>query len=126
MKVPMIGLAALACLMAAPVFAQSWSGYLVDAKCYDSEERSVDPFGTAPPVSRDKNLEIGMCTPSFKTRSFAVVQPDELRSFYLDAAGNAKAAGLVERTGKRSFHKVTVTGEMFVDVIEVKSISNAR
>jgi len=126
MKVPIIGLAALACLVAIPVFAESWSGYLVDAKCYDAEERSFDPFGTAPPVSRDQNLEIRMCTPTSKTKLFAVVQPEAMKSFYLDAAGNTKAAGLVEGTGKQSLHKVTVTGEMFVHTIEVKSISNVK
>jgi hypothetical protein len=114
--------------VATPVFAENWSGYLVDAKCYDAEERSFDPFGTAPPVSRDHNLEIRRCTPNSKTKLFAVVQPDEMKSFYLDAAGNTKAAGLIEGTDKRPFRKVVVTGETFLDTetIEVKSISNAK
>src|ERR1017187_3992053 len=36
-------LAALLCFLSAVGFAASWSGTLVDAKCYDARERNVNP-----------------------------------------------------------------------------------
>jgi hypothetical protein len=38
--------------------AENLSGVLVDSKCYDSEERNVNPTDTLTYVDRDRNLEI--------------------------------------------------------------------
>ena len=56
-------------------FAGAWSGALVDSKCYASIERNVNPTDTLTSVDRDKNLEIRYCSPSAKTKSFALVPP---------------------------------------------------
>ena len=118
-------LAAFLCLLSAPGFAASWSGTLVDSKCYDAEQRNVNPTDTLTAVDRDTNAEIRYCAPSVKTKSFAVVESSGL-SFRLDPAGNAKAAELVGKTGKRSRFEVAVTGEMSKDSVKVESISLVR
>ena len=84
-------LAALACLSSALSFAGNWSGILVDSRCWDIQENNRG--GTLVYDGRDGNLEIRLCSPGAKTKSFAVVQQDGL-SFKLDAPGNAKAAEL--------------------------------
>lgn len=120
-----ICLAALLFLASAPSFAGTWSGYLVDSKCYDISEQNVNPWDTSTAVDRDKDLEIRLCSPNAKTKAFAVVQMDWL-SLKLDAAGNAKAAELLRRIGKKSAFLVTVTGEKNKATIKVDSISIAK
>ena len=120
-----IRLAALVCLSSALSSAGSWSGTLVDSKCFHNEERNVNPTDTMTYVDRDMNLEIRYCSPSAKTQSFVVVQPDGL-SFRLDSAGNAKAAEFVRNKGKKSPFYVAITGEVSKDTIKVDSISAAR
>jgi hypothetical protein len=118
-------LAAFLCLSSALSFAGSWSGTLVDSKCYDAEERNVNPTDTLTSVDRDTNREISYCSPSLKTKSFAIVESSG-QSFRLDAAGNAKAAELVARTGKKSRCAVVVAGEMSKALVKVDSISLIR
>ena len=118
-------LAGLVYLTSALSFAGSWSGTLVDSKCFYSEERNVNPTDTMIFVDRDMNLEIRYCSPSAKTRSFVIVQPDGL-SFRLDSVGNAKAAELVRNTGKKSRIFVAISGELSKDTIKVDSISTVR
>jgi len=115
----------LLCLSTALSFAGSWSGALVDAKCYGAEERNVNPTDTSTYVDRDRNLEIRYCSPSAKTKVFAVVRQDGL-NFKLDSAGNGKAAELVRRTGRKSRFAVAITGEISDDTIRVDSISLAK
>jgi len=115
----------LFCLSSALSFAGSWSGVLVDSKCYASEERNVNPTDTMTAVDRDVNLGIRYCSPKEKTKSFALVQSDG-STFKLDSAGDAKAAELIRTTTKRSRLAVAVTGEMDKDTIQVDSISMAR
>jgi hypothetical protein len=122
----LIRIVALFCLSSALSFAESWSGALVDSKCYGYRERNVNPTDTMTYVDRDKNSEIRFCTPNAKTKSFAVVLQDGL-SFDLDTAGNAKAAELVRNTGKRPLFVVSVSGEMGKrNTVKVDSISIAR
>jgi hypothetical protein len=116
-------LAALACLSSALSFAGSWSGVLVDSRCWDSEENNTR--ATSIYVDRDGNLEIRLCSPGAKTKSFAVVLTDGL-NLKLDAAGNAKAAELIRETGKKVPATVLITGETSKDTIKVDSISMAR
>jgi len=120
-----IRLVALFCGLSALSFAETWSGALVDSKCYVLVERNVNPTDTLTYVDRDKNWEIRFCAPNARTKFFAVVLPDGL-SFSLDTAGNAKAAELVRRTGKRSLFVVALTGEMSRHTVRVDSISMTR
>lgn len=116
-------LAALACLSSALGLAESWSGTLVDSRCWDSEENNIKD--TSIYVDRDRNLEVRACSPKAKTKSFAIVLPDGL-NLKLDSAGNAKAADLVQKIGKQSTPRVLVTGETDRNVIKVDSISTAQ
>jgi hypothetical protein len=125
MKLQMIVLVAAFGMAPAAGMAQSWSGLLVDSKCYDAEERSVNPNDRLTHVERDQNLEIRMCAPKTNTKSFAVVEHGE-DSFKLDAAGNARVSELLKETGKKSFHEVTVVGEMENNTPVVDSISSDR
>ena len=123
MKLLMIPFAALFFLAAPLAFAESWTGYLVDSRCYDAAERSVNPFD-APNASRDKELEIRQCPASAKTKSFAVVGRDQESRFKLDPFGNELAVAFVRKFGKKPLRQVTVTGERHFDTIIVKSISD--
>ena len=118
-------LTALVCLSSALSFAGSWSGALVNSKCWAAEERNVNPTDTTTFVDRDRNLEIRACAPNAKTKTFAVVMPDG-QSFQLDAGGNTKAGELIRQSGKRSVFTVAVTGERIKNTVIVESISIAR
>jgi hypothetical protein len=118
-------LAALLCLAATPSFARSWSGFLVDSKCYDIEEQNVNPRDTLTSVDRDRDLEVRLCAPNAKTKSFAVVRSDWL-SLKFDSAVNAKAAELVRQIHKKSVFLVTVTGEKNKTTVKVDSISISK
>ena len=120
-----IGLAVLVCLAAIPASANSWSGFLVDSSCYEAEERSVNPNYTFNHAYRDTGLEIQICTPSAKTKSFSLVEHGGF-GFRLDPVGNARAAEIVQKAGKKRLVEVTVTGEMSKHAIEVGSISLAK
>jgi hypothetical protein len=117
--VAVLFLASVSCL------AGTWSGALVDAKCYDTEERNVSPTDTLTAVDRDKSWEIRYCSPRAKTKSFEFVRQDDGQSFKLDSAANAKAAELFQKTGKKRFFAVNITGEMSGDTIKVDSVSAA-
>jgi len=118
-------LAALFSLASTLSFAASWSGWLVDSKCYASLERNKNPTDTSSYVDRNQGDEIRYCRPTAKTKSFAVVDQNGL-SFNLDGSGNAKAAELVRSGGKKSVGEVAVTGEMTGNTLKVDSISIAR
>lgn len=125
-SVALIRVVALFCLSSPLGFAESWSGALVDSKCYGYMERNVNPTDTLTYVDRDKNSEIRYCSANAKTKSFAVVLQDGL-NVNLDNAGNAKAAELVRNTGKKSLFVVTVTGELSKrNMVKVDSILMAR
>ena len=120
-----VRLPALICLFPALSFPATWSGALVDAKCYAAEERNVNPTDTLANVNRDRNQEIRYCSPTVKTKHFAVVQSDGV-SFAFDAVGNAKAAELVRKTAGEARLNVAVTGELNKNTIQADSISAAR
>ena len=105
-----------------PGFADTWSGALVDSKCFEAEERNISPTSTLGYVNRDKDLEIRLCYPKPKTKDFAVVDFDGMLH-KLDPAGNAKAAELARTSGRRPRIPVTVIGEMSGKVVKVDSIS---
>jgi hypothetical protein len=113
------------CFGSALALAESWSGLLVDSKCYAAEERNVNPTDTSTAVDRDRNMEIRYCSPKAKTKSFAVLRSDG-QALQLDAGGNTKAADLVAHSGKKSIYPVTVTGAMIGQTVKVDSISLGR
>jgi hypothetical protein len=115
-----IRLSALACLSSVLGLAESWSGTLVDSKCWNNEEN--DTRGTSVYVDRDRNLEVRLCSPKANTKSFALVLPDGF-NLKLDASGNAKAAEIVQSASRKSTVFVAVTGEASKNEIKVDSIS---
>ena len=118
-------LAALFCLASAPSLGATWSGWLVDSKCYANLESNKSPTDTLNYVDRNKNSELRYCTPKAKTKSFALVDRNGL-SYNLDAAGNAKAAELLRTAGAKANGEVKLVGEATGDVVKVDSISLAR
>jgi hypothetical protein len=118
-------LVVLLCLSSALSFAGNWSGDLVDSKCWGFEESNVNPSDTQTYVDRDRNLEVRLCSPTAKTKSFAIFQQSGL-SLNLDAAGNNKAVELVRNAGRKSSFIVNVTGVLSGKTIAVASISVAR
>jgi hypothetical protein len=125
MKLPLIGFAALICLGATPVFAHEYSGFLVDSKCFEAQERNVNPQDTEIYVNRDKDREIRYCSPNAKTKSFTLVDHDGL-SFRLDTAGSMEAAEIIRKNGKKDVFRVTVTGEKIKDEIRATAVSPAK
>jgi hypothetical protein len=119
---PALRVSVILCLASNLGFAGSWSGVLVDSKCYDSEERNINPFEPF----HDEELDVRLCRPNAHTKSFAIVQQDWLR-LRLDSAGNAKAAEIVRKADKKkSYWGVAVTGEKIKDIVKVVSISTIR
>lgn len=108
-----------------PALAESWTGYLVDAKCYASEERNVNPFAPSFDANHDRAYEIRVCRPKVRTRKFAVVDVNG-QSVDLDASGNAKAADFVRQIGEKRLLNVTVTGDRRDHTVTVESISLAK
>jgi hypothetical protein len=117
--------AALLCFSSGLGLAASWSGFLVDSRCFANRERNVNPTDTLSAVDRDQNSELRYCSPNAKTKSFALVQQDG-SSFTFDPAGNAKAIELVRKAAKTSWIAVAVTGEAKKNTITVDSISLAQ
>jgi hypothetical protein len=117
----LLRLTSLACLASLPALASNWAGALVDAKCYASMQRNVNPAETHP-ASTDTRRAIRYCSPNQKTKSFAIVQQDGL-VLNLDPSGDQKAAALFLKVGKRSPYPVHAKGEMSGDTLKVDEIS---
>jgi hypothetical protein len=117
-------LVALLAFSSAFLFAATWSGPLVDSNCYAAVERNVNPTDTETFVDRDGGYQIRYCSPTRKTKTFAIVAADG-RELNLDSAGNAKAGELVRNVIKRRWLKVVVSGQMSGETIQVDSISAA-
>jgi hypothetical protein len=118
-----IRLGALACLSSALGLAESWSGTLVDSRCWDHEENNTR--STSVYVDRDRNMEVRLCSPKANTKSFALVLPDGY-NLKLDAAGNAKASEIFQSTGRKSPVTVAINGDARNKAIKVDSISATR
>lgn len=110
--------------VAAPLCtAETWTGHLVDSRCYQNLEENHSPSDTETNVDRDRDMEIRYCRPKLKTKAFALVDFNG-QSVKLDPTGNAKAAELVRSapTGTKQFY-VTATGELNKDTLKLNSIS---
>jgi hypothetical protein len=124
---PIVGLLlCLVCISASPIGSR---GFLVDANCFRTEERNVNPDEINVPGAHDIDFEIRACYPrANKTRTFIVVlQSGEILA--LDAVGNTTAAELLVAAGsvkgQRRF-AVDITGTISGETIYVNSISSAR
>jgi hypothetical protein len=117
-------LPALLCLASALGLAETWTGFLVNSRCYESLESNHNPNDTETYVNRDRGAEVRYCAPNVKTKSFAVVGQDG-QTVKFDASGNVKAAELVRQTGKKTFWPVKVTGQLQQGKVIVDSISPA-
>ena len=116
-------LGVLLCVAPLLAVAGDWSGALVDANCYANKESNTRPQDTQQNVDRNRDLEIWYCTPTAKTKSYAVVQNDGA-TLKLDPTGNQKAAALVQQTGKKSLYAVQVKGNQTnTNTVAVNSIS---
>jgi hypothetical protein len=104
-----------------PAFAGTWTGVLVDSKCYASERRNVNPWDTIP-GDRDMAGEVHYCAPKDKTVSFGLVTPD-WHFYKLDANGNVKAAEITNRLGRKRIIPVAVSGQRYKSLVTVSSMS---
>ena len=119
-------LTTLVCGWSAVGAAASWSGPLVDSKCYDAILRNVRPTDTLTLVDRDLGSAIRYCAPTAKTKSFAVVLED-WTSLKFDPAGNSRAAAeLVRHSAGKRVPVVSVSGERNKNTVKVDSISVAN
>lgn len=98
----------LLCIASQLTFAESWTGILVDAKCFRSAQNNHNVSES--PGVQDMSLEIRLCAPKAKTRLFAVL-PRNGDAVVLDAANNAKAAEIVHQAGSKQPLFVTVNGD---------------
>lgn len=102
---------ALAAAFAALALAETWSGRLVDATCYEQQKGAA------------------ACNPTSSTTSFALLTPSQI--LRLDDNGNAKAAQEIRSRAERSAdpnqmqvseHTAKVTGTKSGDVLNVEKI----
>ena len=114
-------------LVCVPALAKTWSGYLVDASCYQMRVQNNNPGNEDDAANRDHDLDVRLCMPSEKTKQFTFVDHDS-ESFELDDAGNAKAQDLVHKAAqaskkKKDYFPVEITGEIENGVLRVDSIA---
>jgi hypothetical protein len=112
------------CLGGQLIFAETWSGYLVDLNCYQDARHDTNR-NDASTVDRDVLLDARSCRPNEKTKAFAVIDQNSHIN-KLDSAGNEKAGDFVAKNSGRSLIPVTVTGEMNGSAIKVGSISRSK
>jgi hypothetical protein len=98
-------------------FAGTWSGYLVDSRCYASERYNVS-WDAPIPGGEDTNGELRACIATSKTKHFAIVIPD-WTALKLDAAGNERAAAVARSVVRKpkTPYCVTVVGVRRKDMV---------
>jgi hypothetical protein len=123
LKTPAIKLISLLCLASGLGFAETWSGNLVDARCYQALAGNHNVSES--PVDQDVSMEVRYCAPKASTKVFAIVRSDDV-GVPLNAAGNAQAAELVRQARPKTPLYVVVSGEMQNRTMAVNSISPAQ
>lgn len=113
----------LASLTSALSLGESWSGLLVDSRCYASSQNNMK--AVSHPASTDIGRTLRVCAATAKTKAFAIAQHDGT-SVNLDADGNQKAHELVMKEAKMSRYEVNVTGDMVQNTLKVAAISMAK
>ena len=113
-------LASLLLCVSAVGFSSTWSGFLVDSRCYTTEQANVSQDAST--VSRDMNRQIRTCAAKSGTKRFAVV-PADWKGLKFDAKGNTQAARLVQKRPSGAVMAVTVAGVRRGNRISVASVS---
>lgn len=113
-------LAALLFLISIAGFAENWSGFLVDGRCWNSRQTNVSQDTTT--VSRDMDMDLRYCSPTVHTKHFSVILYD-WRGLRLDPKGNTRAAQIVERGNTHRVPYVSVNGKLNRKTIQVTSMS---
>ena len=105
-------------------FAGTWSGYLVDSRCYADERNNVtwddNSFGD------DMSMEVRECVATSKTKHFAIVLSD-WTMLKLDAAESDKAATIAHNVARKAStpYCVTVVGVRRKDMILASPVTTA-
>ena len=87
------------------LFAETWSGKLIDASC---EARQTD------------KSKIGSeCTPTATTTSFAI-QTEDGKVFKLDSSGNSRATAAIKKDETKN--SATVSGTLDGQTVKVQSL----
>ena len=93
-------LALLLPLAPALSFAATWTGALVDARCFASAQQNISH---GHPGSTDTKAAVRSCSPNHKTDSFSLVERVGA-TFNLDSHGNEKAHELVLKKDTTELH----------------------
>jgi hypothetical protein len=110
-------------LVATLGFATSWSGSLVDARCYAGFQGSKT--SAMHYVDRNTSWVIGYCAPRVRTSSFVVV-PVDGGTFPLDSNGNAQASKIVRKIGRKRLILVQVAGVRKRNNVTVNTVKLVR
>lgn len=93
------------------MFAESWTGKLIDANCSAASNSSSNSSSSSKlPES---------CTPTSSTKVFAIQTPDG-KIYRLDSSGNSKAVEQVKSNPGKT--DVTVSGSLNGQMVKVESI----
>lgn len=84
----------LPAIFATMALAESWSGTLIDASCYDRQAQQAPTKGEVSPTALEA------CAPTSQTSQFALEANGKV--FKLDSAGNSKAATAMKSHAERS------------------------
>jgi uncharacterized protein YuzE len=99
----------LCVMLATPLSAAEWTGYLMDTMCAASRLDKAASHTTE-------------CMKSCKQSGFGLVTKDG-KYIKFNEAGNIKALNALELTGKQDELLVKVTGDMNGNVIRVESVA---
>lgn len=113
-------LAALLFCISVVGLANSWSGFLVDSRCWESIQNNVSSDTTT--VSRDMDGAVRYCSPRAHTARFTIVLND-WTGLTLDTDGSMEAAELVQHGRVGCVTYVHVTGTVSQRTMRVNSIS---
>ena len=99
--------AALSFFLITAGLASTWSGFLVDSRCWTSRQDNVTMEATT--VARATNADVSFCSPTRDTKRFTVVVHD-WRKLRLDPTGNVRAAQVIAKAAEGSSYSATVQG----------------
>jgi hypothetical protein len=105
-------------------FAGTWSGYLVDSRCFASERNNVTSEESS--VGDDMSMELRACVATSKTKHFAIVLSD-WTMLKLDAAESDRAAAIAHNVARKPStpYCVTVVGVRRKDMILASPVTTA-
>jgi hypothetical protein len=103
-------------------YAETWTGRLIDAQCYDSKATATSA-GQKSPASSGEKLD-RECAPTAATTNYALHADNKV--YKLDSSGNAKVAtemqsGALKLDKDGDLH-ATVSGSVQGDTVKVDTI----